>query len=252
MKRRPAAWHVATVVRATPETASARRLELDAATWPGNDAGAHVDVRLTAPDGYQATRSYSLGSSGEGTRLVLAVDEVPGGEVSPFLVHDLQPGDEIEVHGPLGAFFVWTPPAAQPPSAAPAPPPVQLIAGGSGVVPLYAMASAHAAAGDDTAFRLLYSVRTPDDVFFRPELAELATGPLQLDYAYTRRTPPGWPTPPGRVTRERLDAVVWDAASAPLVYVCGPTAFVETIAGWLLDAGHRPERVRTERFGGTP
>ncbi len=245
MRRRRTAWHVANVVSSTPETATARRIELEVPTWPGNDAGAHVDIRLTAPDGYQATRSYSLASSGDGTRLVLAVDEVPRGEVSPFLVHDLRAGDTVEVHGPLGAFFVWTP------AEAPAPPPVQLIAGGSGVVPLYAMAAAHARAGDATGFRLLYSVRTPDDVFFGRELATLATGALQLDYVYTRRTPPGWPNAPGRVTREGIEAATWDAASEPLVYVCGPTAFVEAVAGWLQDGGHPPERVRTERFGGT-
>lgn len=244
----PASWHVATVAAARPETATARRIELDVPTWPGNDAGSHLDVRLTAPDGYQATRSYSIASAGDGTRVVLAVDELPDGEVSPFLVHDLQPGDQLELHGPLGAFFVWTPPAPEQ-----SPRPVQLIAGGSGVVPLYAMAAAHAAAGDATAFRLLYSVRTPDDVFFRAELAALAAAapPLQLDYVYTRRTPEEWPTPPGRLTRDVLDAAAVPAASHPLVYVCGPTPFVEAVAGWLIEAGHRPGDVRTERFGGS-
>ncbi|MFE1663997.1 FAD-binding oxidoreductase [Microbacterium sp. P02] len=247
MIRRPAAWHVATLVAATAETSHARRLVFDVPTWPGNDAGAHVDVRLTAPDGYQATRSYSLASSGEGTRITLAVDEVPTGEVSPFLVHDLQVGDPVEVHGPLGAFFIWTPPAA------PAAPPVQLIAGGSGVVPLYAIASAHAASGDQTRLRMLYSVRTPADVFFRSELQSFTTTahPLQLDFIYTRRAPQEYHSAPGRVTREQLTALTWDAASDPLVYVCGPTAFVETVAEWLVAAGHHPGRVRTERFGGT-
>jgi len=217
-------------------------------TWPGNDAGSHLDVRLTAPDGYQATRSYSIASSGESTRVVLAVDELPDGEVSPFLVRDLQPGDQLELHGPLGAFFVWTPPD---PAATPRP--VQLIAGGSGVVPLYAMAAAHASAGDGTPFRLLYSVRTPEDVIFRDELAALAdaAAPLQLDFVYTRRVPEGWPTAPGRVTKAVLEAAAVPAASRPLVYVCGPTPFVEAVAGWLIDAGHRPRDVRTERFGGS-
>jgi len=176
------------------------------------------------------------------------VDELPDGEVSPFLVHDLQPGDKLELHGPLGAFFVWTPPDAGETSR-----PVQLIAGGSGVVPLYAMAAAHAAAGDATEFRLLYSVRTPEDVFFRDELAALAAAQpsLQLDYVYTRRVPDGWSAPPGRVTKDLLDAATVAAASRPLVYVCGPTPFVEAVAGWLIDAGHRPGDVRTERFGGS-
>lgn len=246
--RARAAWHVATVVSSRPETATARRIELDVPTWPGNDAGAHLDVRLTAPDGYQATRSYSIASAGEGTRVVLAVDEVPDGEVSPFLVHDLRVGDQVELHGPLGAFFVWTPPGP-----GDDPRPVQLIAGGSGVVPLYAMAAAHAHAGDATEFRLLYSVRTPGDVFFRDELRALtdADPALRLDYAYTRGTPDGWPTPPGRVTRDVLQAVTVPAASRPRVYVCGPTPFVEAVAGWLIDAGHRPGDVRTERFGGS-
>lgn len=241
-------WHVATVADSRAETPTARRIELDVPTWPGNDAGSHLDVRLTAPDGYQATRSYSIASAGEGTRVVLAVDELPDGEVSPFLVHDLQAGDQLELHGPLGAFFVWAPPAPEQ-----TPRPVQLIAGGSGVVPLYAMAAAHAAARDATDFRLLYSVRTPDDVFFRDELAALAeaASSLQLDYVYTRRTPEGWPTPPGRLTRDALDAAAVPAASHPVVYVCGPTPFVEAVAGWLLEAGHRPGDVRTERFGGS-
>ena len=247
-KHPPASWHVATVAASRPETATARRIELDVPTWPGNDAGSHLDVRLTAPDGYQATRSYSIASAGEGTRVVLAVDELPDGEVSPFLVHDLQPGDKLELHGPLGAFFVWTPPDPEE-----APRPVQLIAGGSGVVPLYAMAAAHATAGDATEFRLLYSVRTPEDVFFRDELTALANAApaLQLDFAYTRRAPEGWPSPAGRVTKDVIDAVTVAAASRPRVYVCGPTPFVEAVAGWLIEAGHRPGDVRTERFGGS-
>lgn len=241
--RRPASWHVATLVEAVPETSSARRLTFDVPTWPGNDAGSHIDVRLTAPDGYQASRSYSVASSGEAARVVLAVDEVPEGEVSPFLVQDLQVGDNVELHGPLGAFFVWRPDSA--------PRPVQLIAGGSGVVPLYAIAEAHARAGDASAFRLLYSVRTPDDVFFRRELTTLAGSAVDIDYVYTRRAPAGWDGAPGRVTRQRLDETTWAAASDPLVYVCGPTAFVETVADWLTASGHRSSSIRTERFGGT-
>jgi ferredoxin-NADP reductase len=245
---RPASWHVATVVESRPETATARRIELDVPTWPGNDAGSHLDVRLTAPDGYQATRSYSIASAGEGTRVVLAVDELPNGEVSPFLVHDLQAGDQLELHGPLGAYFIWTPPVADD-----APRPVQLIAGGSGVVPLYAMATAHRVAADPTEFRMLYSVRTPDDVFFQDELATLAAAEpaLQLDLVYTRRTPDGWPTAAARLTREALGAAALPAASRPRVYVCGPTPFVEAVAGWLVEAGHRPGDIRTERFGGS-
>lgn len=241
-QRRPASWHVATLVEAVPETATARRLTFDVPTWPGNDAGSHVDVRLTAPDGYQASRSYSVASSGAQTRVVLAVDEVPDGEVSPFLVADLQVGDALELHGPLGAFFIWTP--------ASAPRPVQLIAGGSGVVPLYAIAEAHARAADPSGFRLLYSVRTPDDVFFRRELAALGAA-VEVDYVYTRRAPSGWAGTPGRVTRDRIDEAVWPPASRPLIYVCGPTAFVEVVADWLTASGHPGSSIRTERFGGS-
>jgi ferredoxin-NADP reductase len=237
-----AAWHAATVAEVKPETASARRLTLDVPTWAGNDAGSHLDVRLTAPDGYQAQRSYSVASSGPSTKVVLAVDELPDGEVSPFLVRDVQVGDQLEVHGPLGAYFVWRPPAAD--DTAPAP--VQLIAGGSGVVPLYAMISAHAAAADASEFRLLYSVRTPGDVFFRDELAAIT----DVDYVYTREIPDGWPSPAGRLTKAGLQATTIAAERAPRIYVCGPTAFVEAVADWLLELGHDTTSIRTERFGG--
>ena len=186
-------WHVGTVVAANRETPNAARLELDVDGWPGNAAGQHLDVRLTAPDGYTASRSYSIASSGDSSRVVLAVDKLPDGEVSPFLVDDVRAGDMLELHGPLGAFFVWRPGGD--------PRPVQLIAGGSGVVPLYAIASARAGAGDETPFRLLYSVRTPDDVYFADELEALAgtSAPLGLDLVYTRRAPDGWPSAPGRI-----------------------------------------------------
>ncbi len=246
MSRR-AAWHVATVAAVTAETPSARRLVLDVPTWPGNLAGQHVDVRLTADDGYQATRSYSLASSGPDARLELVVAEVVDGEVSPFLVHDVAVGDIVEVHGPLGAYFVWTPPAADD-----APPrPVQLVAGGSGVVPLLAMARAHVGAGDPTPFRLLYSVRSPADVFLREELVAASSGPFRLDLVYTRVAPDGDARPPGRLTRAAVESLVVPADEAPRVFVCGPTAFVEAVAGWLVDLGHRPAAIRTERFGGS-
>ena len=212
---RRAAWHAATVAEVRPETASARRLILEVPTWPGNDAGSP-----------------------------LAVDELPDGEVSPFLVHDLQVGDQLEVHGPLGAYFVWRPPAA---GEATVPVPVQLIAGGSGVVPLYAMLSAHAAAGDASEFRLLYSVRTPADAFFRDEL----DATMAVDYIYTRQVPDGWPTPAGRITKAALQASTLPPERSPRVYVCGPTPFVETVADWLIELGHATTSIRTERFGGS-
>jgi len=241
-------WHGATVAAVHRETPNASRLELDVDGWPGNAAGQHLDVRLTAPDGYTATRSYSIASSGSSTRVVLAVDKLPDGEVSPYLVDEVRGGDMLEVHGPLGAFFVWAP-AAQTGDHRP----VQLIAGGSGVVPLFAMAQAHADADDSTPFRLLYSVRTPDDVYFSDELRGLAdtSAPLRLDLVYTRRTPEGWPTAAGRITREALEAAVIPAADRPRVYVCGSTGFVELVADWLVGLGHDPRSIRTERYGGT-
>jgi ferredoxin-NADP reductase len=240
-----AAWHVATVVAARPETASARRIELEVPGWPGNDAGQHLDVRLTAPDGYQASRSYSIASAGAGTRIELAVDRLPDGEVSPFLVDELAVGDQLEVHGPLGGYFVWMP-GTEPGR------PVQLIAGGSGVVPLLAMARAHAAAGDPTPFRLLYSVRTPDDVFYRGELRDaVARSPLELDLVYTRTAPLDAARPPGRLTRDALAELVEPADRRPRVFICGSTGFVEQVAVWLQELGHAPGDIRTERFGGT-
>ncbi len=244
-----AAWHTGTVTTAAAETASARRIVLDVPTWPGNDAGQHLDVRLTAPDGYQATRSYSLASSGPDPSVELVVAEVPEGEVSPFLVHDLRAGDAVEIHGPLGAFFVWRPPGDGQAAGMRA---VQLVAGGSGVVPLLAIARSHVAAGDATPMRLLYSVRTPSDVFFPDELAAAAaSGAITLDLVYTRSTPPGWAEPPGRLTHTGVEARVVPAAEDPLVFVCGPTGFVEAVAQSLVDLGHRPSSIRTERFGGT-
>jgi ferredoxin-NADP reductase len=244
-----AAWHVGTVTATSMETPTARRVVLDVPTWPGNDAGQHLDVRLTAPDGYQATRSYSLASSGPATSVELVVAEVPDGEVSPFLVHDLRVGDAVELHGPLGAFFVWRPPAD---AEAAGMRPVQLVAGGSGVVPLLAMVRSHVGVGDATPFRLLYSVRTPADVFFPDELAAAAEkGAVQLYLVYTRETPTGWPDPPGRLTHTGVEARVVGVSDEPRVFVCGPTAFVEAVAQWLVDLGHRPASIRTERFGGT-
>jgi ferredoxin-NADP reductase len=242
-----AAWHVGTVSAAVLETPSARRIGLDVPTWPGNIAGQHLDVRLTAPDGYQATRSYSLASSGPAMSVELVVAEVPDGEVSPFLVHDVAVGDQVELHGPLGAFFVWRPPAEGAGMR-----PVQLIAGGSGVVPLVSILRAHVAAGDATPMRLLYSVRTPADMFYAGELAAAgSSGASRVDIVYTRATPEGWAEPAGRLTHTGLEHRAIPAAEDPLVFVCGPTAFVEAVAEWLVELGHRPTSIRTERFGGT-
>jgi ferredoxin-NADP reductase len=248
---RHVAWHVGTVVSSTRETESAKRLVIDVPTWPGNDAGAHVDIRLTAPDGYQASRAYSVASSGPGTQIVLAVDRLEYGEVSPFLTDELRPGDQLEVHGPLGAYFVWRPP----PASDPAPPaPVQLVAAGSGVVPLYAMARAHADAGDTTPFRLLYSVRDESHIFFREELMRAsleAAATFRFDPHYTRVAPDGWSGPaPARLNRDSLAASSFTAEEAPRIYICGPTPFVEMVASWFVELGHMPGAIRAERFGG--
>lgn len=234
-------WKVGTVTGVRAETPTGRSLTIAVDDWPGNLAGQHLDLRLTAPDGYQAVRSYSIASVGDGASVQLAVDRLPSGEVSPYLVDEVLPGDQLEVRGPLGRWFVWTPDDTRP---------VQLIAGGSGVVPLVAMARAHAASGSPASFRLLYSVRTPEDRFFADELASLESDSFRVDYVYTRTAPPGWPTPPGRVTHELIEHRAIPAAETPAVFVCGPTGFVEAVARSLVDLGHDPQNVKTERFGG--
>ncbi|MHA7987430.1 ferredoxin reductase [Rathayibacter sp. CAU 1779] len=242
-----AAWHTATVSTVVAETSNARRITLDIPTWPGNAAGQHVDVRLTAEDGYQASRSYSLASAGSSTSVELAVDKVPSGEVSPFLVDELQVGDQLEVHGPLGGWFVWRPGGASER-------PVQLVAGGSGVVPMAAMVRAHRDAADPTPFRLLYAVRSPEDVFFDAELAretgDKEADALHVDFVYSRRAPAGDDRPPGRLTKERLAELVFPAAQNPRIFVCGATPFVEQVLTWLKQLGYDVDDVRAERFGG--
>lgn len=240
-RRRRPAWHVATVVETRPETPNAVRLVLDVPTWPGSEAGTHLDVRLTAADGYQATRSYSVASSEPG-RVVLGIDELPDGEVSPFLVREVRAGDRFEVHGPLGSYFLWRPGQNSRP--------VQLIAGGSGVVPLYAMAAAHAAASDPAPFRLLYSVRTPAHVYFRDELAALAGPSLAVDYVYTRQAPQRWRGAVGRLTRDSLATTTIAPRQRPRIFVCGSTGFAEAVVAWLLELGHAACDILTERFGG--
>ncbi|MFJ3382970.1 MULTISPECIES: FAD-binding oxidoreductase [unclassified Curtobacterium] len=245
VRRRPT-WHPATVAAVSPETPTARRIVLDVPTWPGNDPGQHLDLRLTAEDGYQATRSYSIASAGDDTRVTLAVDRVDDGEVSPFLVDAVQVGDALDVHGPLGGWFVWRPD----PSTASRP--VQLIAGGSGFVPLAAMIAAHTDAEDPTPFRLLYAVRTPDDVFFRStlEAARVGSAPFAESIVYSRRAPDP-SAPVGRLTRRDLAAAVFPPEDGALVYVCGSTPFVEQVLRWLGELGHDTSDVRAERFGGS-
>ncbi|WP_307852463.1 ferredoxin reductase [Glaciihabitans sp. dw_435] len=225
------------------ETPSARSIMVDVPGWGGNLAGQHLDLRLTAPDGYTAVRSYSIASAGPGDRVELAVDKFPDGEVSPYLVDDIQKGDELELRGPLGGWFVWKPEQTES---------VQLIGGGSGVVPLIAMVRSHAASGSTAPFRLLYSVRTPQDVFFADELRALAESSpyFDLNFVYTRAVPANWPSKPGRISREILEASTYPASISPAVFVCGPTGFVESVANILVALGHEPTSVKTERFGG--
>lgn len=232
-------WKTATVVSATQLTPSGRSLVLDVPGWGGNLAGQHADVRLTAPDGYQAVRSYSIASADAGDRLEIAVDRVPDGEVSPFLVDAIEVGDQVEVRGPLGGWFVWRPEETEP---------VLLVGGGSGIVPLMAMVRAHEASGSTAPFRLVYSVRSPEDAFFAEELAG-ATG-VEVTWIYTRRAPDGWPRPAGRLAAADLQALEAAGGEAPSVFVCGPTGFVESVADTLVTIGHDPGRIKTERFGG--
>lgn len=241
MSADPNIWFTATVVETEEVSTHSRILRLETPGWPGNLPGQHIDVRLTAEDGYQATRSYSLASSGTADVLEIAVDELPDGEVSPYLVEDVRRGDQLELRGPIGAYFVWTSELTDP---------VQLIAGGSGVVPLAAIARAHAASGSRAPMRLLYSVRSRTDAFFADELDALSDDAFAVEWVYTRTAPAGDTRTPGRLDAERLAAAAFDAGANPLVFVCGPTRFVETVADLLVAAGQDPARVRTERFGG--
>jgi len=234
-------WLVGTVATVQTQTPSGRSIVVSLPGWPGNIAGQHVDVRLTAPDGYQAVRSYSIASAGPSEMVELAVDKIPTGEVSPYLVDDLQPGDMLELRGPLGGWFVWKPEQTGP---------VQLIGGGSGIVPLVAMVRSHAASGSSAPFKLLYSVRSPGDAFYRDELADSEGADFSTTYVYTRATPEGWPVAPGRLTKDVLAASVIPASENPAIFVCGPTAFVEAVATWLVELGYPAETIKTERFGG--
>lgn len=237
-------WQVGTVTALREETDTARTIVLEVPGWPGHQAGQHVDVRLTAPDGYSAQRSYSIASAPDGARLELTVQRLPDGEVSPYLAQVLEVGYPLELRGPIGGWFVWDPAA---------PGPVLLVAGGSGVVPLMAMIRARAAAASRARFRLVYSVRSPDTALYTDELAvrQRRGDGLDVTYTYTRVTPAGWPAPAGRISAGVLAEAGWLPESHPAVFVCGPTGFVETVADLLVSAGHDPRVIKTERFGPT-
>lgn len=234
-------WRVALVAELRDETDTARTLALDVADWPGHLAGQHVDVRLTAPDGYAAVRPYSIASEPGSGRVELTVEIDPDGEVSPYLAREVAVGDELEIRGPLGGWFVWRPAQTEP---------VQLIAGGSGLVPLISMLRSRTVSNSSAPFRLLYSVRRPEAVLYADELLTAgAVEGVEVNQVFTREGPSGWPDAVGRVDAARLEAATWAAVRRPTSYICGPTAFVEAVADLLLAAGHESSRIRTERFG---
>ena len=225
------------MVEVAPENARTKSIVLDAHDWPGHLPGQHVDVRLTAEDGYQVQRSYSIASAPQDEKLVLTVERLADGEVSPYLTDVLEPGDELELRGPIGGYFVWQEALGGP---------LLLVAGGSGVVPLRAMLRHHRATASEIPVRLLYSARTRDDLIYRDELEDYET-----TITLTREQPPNWNGRTGRVGPDLLAETAWSAAERPLVYVCGPTGFVEAVADALVTVGHSPARIRTERFGPT-
>ena len=238
-------WRIGTVVALHDETATARTVTVEVPDWPGHVAGQHVDVRLTATDGYSAVRSYSIASAPNAEkRLQLTVERLPDGEVSPYLTQELAVSDRLDLRGPIGGWFVWRAQQTEP---------IQLIAGGSGIVPLMAMIRSRTASGSTAPFRLLYSVRDPGAVFYGDELRSLAdqNNSVTITYAYTRVAPQGWSRPPSRIDGALIASATWPSSFTPTCYVCGPTPFVESAAGFLTACGHGPDKIRTERFGPT-
>jgi ferredoxin-NADP reductase len=237
-------WQIGTVQSVKAETGTARTFVLRIPGWRGHLAGQHLDLKLTAEDGYSAVRSYSIASAfipGPAAHDVeLTVEQIADGEVSPYLAMQLVAGDQIEVRGPIGGWFVWRPEQ---------PDPVQLVAGGSGIVPLMSMVRACIAAGAPP-MRLLYSVRSPETVIYASELRRLAEqGNLDLTLVYTRAAPEGSTRQPKRIDVDLLPAVTWAPADPPTCYICGPSAFVERATLLLQAASHDSARIRTERFG---
>lgn len=238
-------WRVGTVVALQDETVTARTIRFDVADWPGHIAGQHVDVRLTAADGYSAVRSYSIASAPNANKRVeITVERLPDGEVSPYLTQEVMVGDQLELRGPIGGWFVWRREQTEP---------IQLIAGGSGIVPLMGMIRSRAAAGSTAPFRLLYSVREPKAVWYGDELQRLTEqdSSLSVTYAFTRVTPKNWPRAAGRIDAALIAEATWPKNLGPTFYICGPTSFVESAAGLLTASGNSPDRIRTERFGPT-
>ena len=232
------------MLNVVPETPRVSSLVLDLPGWPGHRAGQHVDVRLTAEDGYQAQRSYSIASAPEEEALVLSVERLEDGEVSPYLVEELRAGDELELRGPIGGFFVWEEDMGGP---------LVLIAGGSGIVPLRSMLRHWASGERMVSAHLLYSSRSLEEVIYREELLALAAryGSAEVRFALTREWPGDYTGHTGRLDRTLLAAVAGPPEGQPLIYACGPNGFVEAASGWAVELGHAPERIRTERFGPT-
>ncbi len=236
-------WLAARVVAKRDETPRVRSIVFECPMWEGHVPGQHVDIRLTAEDGYQAQRSYSIASAPSDDHLVLTVERLQDGEVSPYLFDELLPGDQLELRGPIGRYFVWEQAMAGN---------LLMIAGGSGVVPFRAMLRHRAAVASDAPARLLYSARSHEDVIYRDELAVADGGDgVQVSLTLTRQRPPDWRGYDRRIDMAILSEVAWNPAETSWTYVCGPTAFVETVANCLVDLGHDPESIRTERFGPT-
>ena len=237
-------WRLGRVAEVRLETPRVASLLLDVPGWEGHLPGQHVDVRLTAEDGYQAERSYSIASAPDGGRVELAVERIDDGEVSPYLAGEVRAGDQFELRGPIGGYFVWQPGLGGP---------LLLVAGGSGVVPLLAMLRHRSATGSSTPARLLYSSRSFEDVIYRRELERLvaAGDGVAVTHTLTRAQPPGWEGYDRRIDAAMLKEVGWPPGERPLVYVCGPTRLVEAVADDLVALGHDPDLVRTERFGPT-
>jgi ferredoxin-NADP reductase len=238
-------WRTGKVVALRDETSTARTIVIEVPDWPGHVAGQHVDVRLTAPDGYSAVRSYSIASApNSDQRIEITVERLQDGEVSPYLTQEVAIGDELDLKGPIGGWFVWHPDQTEP---------IQLIAGGSGMVPLMAMIRARLVSESKTRFRLLYSLREPAAAFYKDELQAISTSgdSVILTYVFTRITPKDWPRPAGRIDAALVSDSIWPSHLSPTCYVCGPTSFVEHVAALLIAAGMDRERIRTERFGST-
>jgi ferredoxin-NADP reductase len=238
--RRRLTWQFGSVASVIDETASVRTVCLDVPEWPGHQAGQHLDVRLTAEDGYRAERSYSIASA-PGEPVAITVERLDDGEVSPYLTEELRPGDELELRGPIGGYFVWGPADGGP---------LMLLAGGSGIVPLRAILRHRERSGSDVPVRLLYSSPSLADVIYRAELSQLGAG-VEVIQVLTRQQPPGWTGYARRVDAQMLAETAWPADQAPLAYACGPTNFVEAVATGLVGLGYPPQRVKTERFGAT-